>query len=68
MIIRKKTLDKMISDAKNEVCQMVHKQDAERNIWSEIRKLHNENYKLKKVIAGLDRRIESLESLKGGKK
>ena len=68
MIIRKKTLEKMLRDAKQEVWDSVRKQDSERSIWDQIRRLNNDNYKLKKVIAGLDRRIEAIEGAKGGKK
>ena len=72
MFIKKKTLDKLIRDAKNEVWGTVRQQDAEKRIWDEFRYVNNENSKHKTMIKTLIKRVDDLEEdikeLKGGKK
>ena len=69
MFISKKKLDKLIFEAQDKVRNDFYKRDNENRMWSEINKNGNDIYRIKKAIAGLDRRIEALESNeKGGKK
>lgn len=69
MIISKKKFDQKIRDAQSEVRQEYYKEEQTRSIWKAIDDRRIESTKIKKTIAGLDRRIEALEEVaKGGKK
>lgn len=70
MIIRKKTLEKMLREAKQEVWDSVRKQDSERSIWDNMGRIRSETCKNRSLINSLTKRVAALEEAmnKGGKK
>ena len=61
MIIRKKTLDKLIAESKNEVWESVRKRDELQDLWQSIGNNRRE-------ITDIKKRLDALENPKGGKK